>query len=223
MEANNGELAGALVAAQAKMSNPKFDSVNPHFRNRYASLSAVREAVIPVMNAHGIAVIQNIIEHQGGVGCETILTHKSGQSMKLGALPMPATKHDAQGYGSAITYACRYALCAIAGVTGEEDDDGEAASRPQQQAVGRPTQPAKPLFKKNPPKPEANRAMELITKVEAAGLKESDVKSFLEAKQAWPTGCERVADLKPSIVSRLLDKDAFEALTSFAKNGAIVP
>lgn len=213
MEANNSELAAALVAAQAKMSNPKFDSVNPHFRNRYASLSAVREAVIPVMNAHGIAVIQNIIEHQGGVGCETILTHKSGQSMKLGALPMPATKHDAQGYGSAITYACRYALCAIAGVTGEEDDDGEAASKPQ------PTQ-TKVIFKKSP-KAEPSRAMELITKVEAAGLRESDVKSFLEAKQAWPAGCERVADLKHSIVERLLDKDVFTTLINFANNAEV--
>ena len=221
MEANNSELAAALVAAQSKMSNPKFDSVNPHFRNRYASLTAVRAATIPVWGAHGISVIQNIVEHQGGVGCETILTHKGGQSLKLGPLPMPATKQDAQGYGSAITYACRYALCAIAGVTGEEDDDGEAASRPQQQAVGRPTQPAKPLFKKNPPKPEANRAMELITKTEAAGLKESDIKAFLEAKQAWPAGCERVADLKSSIIERLLDKDVFTTLINFANNAEV--
>ena len=221
METSNNGLAAALVVAQSKMSNPKFDAVNPHFRNRYASLSAVREAVIPPLNSVGIGVIQNIVEHQGGIGCETILTYKNGESMKLGPLPMPASKQDAQGYGSAITYACRYALCAIAGVTGEEDDDGEAASRPQQQAVGRPTQPAKPLFKKNPPKPEANRAMELITKTEAAGLRESDIKAFVEAKQAWPAGCERVADLKPSIIERLLDKDVFTTLINFANNAEV--
>ena len=215
METNSSELAAALVAAQAQMKNPKFDSVNPHFRNRYASLTAVRAATIPVWGAHGISVIQNIVEHQGGVGCETILTHKGGQSLKLGPLPMPATKQDAQGYGSAITYACRYALCAIAGVTGEEDDDGEAASKPQ------PTQAqAKPIFKKDP-KPEPNRAMELITKVEEAGLKESDIKAFLEAKQAWPAGCERVADLKSSIIERLLDKDVFTTLSNFANNAEV--
>jgi hypothetical protein len=41
---------------------------------------------------------------------------------------MPATKPDAQGFGSAATYARRYALLATAGVAGEEDDDGNAAS-----------------------------------------------------------------------------------------------
>lgn len=209
METSNNGLAAALVVAQSKMSNPKFDSVNPHFRNRYASLSAVREAVIPPLNAVGIGVIQNIVEHQGGIGCETILTYKNGESMKLGPLPMPASKQDAQGYGSAITYACRYALCAIAGVTGEEDDDGEAASRPQPQQ-----QPAKPLFKKVI-KAEPTRAMEYLTRLEAAGLKESDVRDYLVSKQAWPAGCECVADLKASIIERLLNADVFAALVSF--------
>ncbi len=42
---------------------------------------------------------------------------------------MPATKQDAQGYGSAMTYARRYSLQAACGIA-PEDDDGNQASRP---------------------------------------------------------------------------------------------
>jgi hypothetical protein len=54
------------------------------------------------------------------------LLHKSGQMLQA-TLPMPAAKQDAQGLGSAATYARRYQLMAMAGVVGDEDDDGNAA------------------------------------------------------------------------------------------------
>jgi hypothetical protein len=122
------ELAGALAKAQAEIQNPKFDSVNPHFKNKFASLAAVRNAIVPVFAKHGLSVLQNLTttaDH--GIACETVLLHSSGQSMRLGPLTMPASKADAQGYGSAATYARRYALLGVAGVAGEPDDDGNAA------------------------------------------------------------------------------------------------
>jgi hypothetical protein len=122
------ELATALAKAQADIQNPKFDSVNPHFKNKFASLAAVRNAIVPVFAKHGLSVLQNLTttaDH--GIACETVLLHSSGQSMRLGPLTMPASKADAQGYGSAATYARRYALLGVAGVAGEPDDDGNAA------------------------------------------------------------------------------------------------
>jgi hypothetical protein len=122
------DLAAALAKAQAEIQNPKFDSVNPHFKNKFASLAAVRNAIVPVFAKHGLSVLQNLTttaEHC--ISCETILLHASGQSMRLGPLVMPASKADAQGYGSAATYARRYALLGTAGVAGEPDDDGNAA------------------------------------------------------------------------------------------------
>jgi hypothetical protein len=124
---NINDLATALAKAQAEMSNPKFDSQNPHFRNKFASLAAVRNAVVPAFSKHGLSVLQNLVTTAEGVACETIILHSSGQSLKLGPLLMPAMKHDAQGLGSAATYARRYSLLAAAGVVGEEDDDAEAA------------------------------------------------------------------------------------------------
>jgi hypothetical protein len=109
------------------MQNPRFDKTNPGFRSKYASLAAVRDAVIPILARHGIAVVQNLTTTDGGICCTTMLLHKSGQSL-ISSLPMPAAKFDAQGLGSAATYARRYSLMAVAGVVGDVDDDGNQAA-----------------------------------------------------------------------------------------------
>jgi hypothetical protein len=128
-----GQLAAALAKAQAEMANPKFDKLNPHFKNKFASLASVRDAVIPVLAKHGIACIQDLTNVEGGVACTTILLHSSGQQINLGPLKMPVSKGDAQGFGSAATYARRYHLMAVANVVGDEDDDAN-------QATGKPAQ-----------------------------------------------------------------------------------
>lgn len=120
-------LAKALVAAQKEMKNPAFDSTNPHFRNKFASLASVREAVLPVLNKHGLALSQFPMAGDGVAGCRNILLHEGGEKMEYDCL-LPLSKNDAQGAGSAITYARRYSLQAIAGVVAEEDDDANAAS-----------------------------------------------------------------------------------------------
>lgn len=125
-----GAVAKALAAAQAEMRNPTFDSQNPHYRNAFASLASVRNAVVPVLAKHGISMTQNL-ETTGdgkGVACTTTLWHESGQFMSFGPLVMPASKADAQGFGSAATYARRYALMAVCGVVGDDDDDANSAS-----------------------------------------------------------------------------------------------
>jgi hypothetical protein len=120
-------ISKALVAAQLEMKNPAFDTTNPHFKSRFASLAAVRNAVIPVLAKHGITATQELTTVEGGIACLTILTHESGQYFEFGPLVMPASKVDAQGFGSAGTYCKRYGLMAAAGVVGDEDDDGNAA------------------------------------------------------------------------------------------------
>lgn len=122
------EIGAALAKAQAEMSNPKFDKTNPHFRNKFASLAAVRDAVIPVLAKHGIACLQDLQNAEGGVACTTTLLHSSGQSLTFGPLRMPVSKADAQGFGSAATYARRYHLMAVANVVGDEDDDANGAT-----------------------------------------------------------------------------------------------
>lgn len=135
---STGALAAALAKAQCEMQNPTFDRQNPHYRSKFASLASVRNAVIPVLAKYGIACVQDLRTTEKGVSCTTVLLHASGQSCSYGPYEVPATKQDAQGFGSAATYARRYHLMAVAGVVGDDDDDANAA-------VGEPAAAEKPV------------------------------------------------------------------------------
>jgi len=127
------ELAQALAKAQAELKNPPKDRVNPHYKSKYADLATIRDTVLPVLNKYGLSVVQLPCELPGNeqvptrVGLWTLLLHESGEYLGS-CIPLRPVKDDPQGMGSALTYARRYALQAIAGVAGEEDDDGESAS-----------------------------------------------------------------------------------------------
>jgi hypothetical protein len=121
-------IATALVKAQQAFGPALKTSTNPHFRSRYADLSACVEAVIEGLNGAGIALIQRTSEDHVGVTVETVFIHESGEMLECGKLHVPASKQDPQGYGSALTYARRYSLMAACGIA-PEDDDGNLASR----------------------------------------------------------------------------------------------
>jgi len=127
---NIDALATALAKAQAELKNPAFDSANPHFKSKFASLASVRDAVTPILASHGLSVSQFPFSTEQRAGCITMLMHSSGQWISS-ECALPMTKIDAQGAGSAITYARRYSLQAIVSVVGDEDDDGNAASKPK--------------------------------------------------------------------------------------------
>jgi len=122
------QIAQALVKAQREFGPALKTSSNPHFKSRYADLAACVEAVMDGLNNNGIMLMQHCHESDSGVIVETVFIHESGEIFSAGKLHVPATKHDAQGYGSALTYARRYSLMAACGIA-PEDDDGNAASR----------------------------------------------------------------------------------------------
>jgi hypothetical protein len=128
-------IATALAAAQINMGKALKQASNPHFRSKYADLGSVMDACLPALNAHGIAVIQPTGEDELGWFVETILIHgESGEQLSC-RVPLIVGKNDMQGYGSAVTYARRYGLMAMAGIA-PEDDDGNAAAKaaPKQEA-----------------------------------------------------------------------------------------
>jgi hypothetical protein len=141
------DLAAALCKAQAEMEGAKKDATNPHFKTNYADLASVWAAIREPLTKNGLAVVQLLRSIQGGVEVETILLHSSGQQIS-DVFAVPATKNDAQGYGSAATYARRYALMAMVGVA-PEDDDGNGAVGPAGSAGGggdfRPPGPRRPM------------------------------------------------------------------------------
>jgi hypothetical protein len=121
-------IAKAFVKAQSEFGAALKTSTNPHFKSRYADLSACVEAVIDALNNNGIALIQQTFESDNGVTVETVFLHETGEELRSGKLHVPVVKNDAQGYGSALTYARRYSLLAASGLA-PEDDDGNAATK----------------------------------------------------------------------------------------------
>ena len=121
------KLFAAIHAAQGVMTGVAKDSVNPHFKNRYASLENVIEAAKPALQANGLAFTQApgaLVD--GAIEVTTMLMHVSGEWLRS-TLHVPLVKRDPQGVGSAITYGTRYALMATLGLP-PVDDDAETAT-----------------------------------------------------------------------------------------------
>jgi hypothetical protein len=121
------KIAASLLKAQSEMGNAVKSATNPFFKKQYADLNSVREAIIPVLNKHGISVIQpmNIINNEPFI--ETILLHESGEFISSFAKIVVDKPNDAQRHGSGISYARRYALQSIVNI-GADDDDANSIS-----------------------------------------------------------------------------------------------
>lgn len=148
-------IATALVGFQAACEGAKKNAMNPAFKNKYADLSAVWEAIHEPMAANGLAVVQlPLPAERGELRLRTQLLHTSGEWI-ASEIVMPLGKVDPQGYGSALTYARRYALAAMLGVT-QEDDDGNGAMKGQASAGNTSSAPA---TRQATPAPRGNGAL----------------------------------------------------------------
>jgi hypothetical protein len=115
------------------------DAKNPHFKNTYATLGAVLDALKPHLKEQGLLVTQIPCEVDGRPGLKTTVTHL-GTGVAVGAAaPLVLDKDNMQGYGSALTYMKRYALTSIFSLDADEDDDGNASSR----VIGKVTESGK--------------------------------------------------------------------------------
>lgn len=122
------EIFGALAKAHIEIEKADKDKENPHFRSKYADLGNVVDAIKPALGKNGLSFTQICHEAENAAKVETIIMHQSGEWLSCGCISVPVSKNDAQGFGSALTYARRYSLSAAFGVA-PEDDDGNAASK----------------------------------------------------------------------------------------------
>ncbi|MFM8798731.1 MAG: ERF family protein [Fluviibacter sp.] len=123
------QLIPALIAATTEFPAIKKDGYNPHFKSKFASLKAVREATEPILGRHGLKIMQFPSQtYDGKPALTTWLTHTSGQFIR-DTTPLSMAKSDPQAQGSAITYLRRYCWSSVLGlVTDEDDDDGNKAT-----------------------------------------------------------------------------------------------
>lgn len=118
-------LAAALCKAQSEMGGAAKSADNPFFKSKYADLGSVVQAVKQPFADNGLSYVQFPISTQSAIGVVTRLMHESGEWLEQ-EYYLPLQKLDPQAAGSAITYARRYSLQAVAGIPAE-DDDGESS------------------------------------------------------------------------------------------------
>ena len=126
------ELNTALAKAQGELFAAKKDSINPHFKSKYADLASVWEACREALSSNGLSVTQMPAEFQNNImTLVTRLSHSSGEWIEQ-TMTCPVGKPDPQGIGSCLTYMRRYALAAVVGVYQDDDDANSASYAPKE-------------------------------------------------------------------------------------------
>lgn len=166
-------LAVALAKAQGAIKSAEKDRTNPHFKAKYATLDAVWEACRGALSSNGLSIVQLPEVDGQTVIVRTLLLHASGEYISA-ALAIKARDDSPQAIGSALTYGRRYGLCAMVGVTADEDDDANGASQRSSHS-----------YQRREPEPVDNRptAAErsaLIARARGLGWKDDEFIKFMK-------------------------------------------
>ena len=167
-------LAVALQKAQDEIGKVDFDSDNPFFHSKYASLGAVIDASKEALTKYGLSVSQPTATNEFGIGVTTLLMHNSGEWIESTiTIPLPeptyvdkngAIKQNnfAQEAGKIITYLRRYSLASILNLYSDEDTDGDKGTQS-------PTKVNKTKQSKDPKHKKLNTPMSLEMAEEITG------------------------------------------------------
>lgn len=135
--------AKAFIKLQRSLKTLPKSQTNSHFHSNYSDITDVWNSIREPLASNGFFITQLLSYLDEGHYLETIITHESGESIKS-STRMILTRNDPQGFGSAVTYYKRYAICAMLGLVGsEEDDDGNAASNLSDKKTNEPKAPKK--------------------------------------------------------------------------------
>lgn len=175
----------ALAKAQSEIGVVFKDAVNPHFRSRYASLSAVLASVLPALNDNGFSVTQtpDYSPDDGTVFVYTVLRHEGGHVIEGTTRGPIGKRRDIQAFGSCVTYLRRYALLAMLGIAVDEDTDGN-------QAAARSTSPSAV------PVNAAQWSRKIAKLLSDHGLTVTDFNVWSVAKGRKPLGAFQVSELE---------------------------
>lgn len=196
-------LLGIISAGLSSVEAAKKTSANPHFKSKYADLGSVLDAIRPIAE-HGLWFRQVSHERDNGVAVETLYVHEKGE-LSAGTVFVPADKNNAQGFGSAQTYARRYGLQLAFGLA-TEDDDGNAASA----APGRAREGQSKESAVSPPRPITDSELEkLELMIPAAQL--------TPAHFCQTFGIERVSDLPADRFQEAINR-INDRMATLAKN-----
>ena len=114
-----------IHAAKQEIGVVKKNAKNPHFKNTYADLNALIEAVEPILLEKGLILLQPI---KDGKVYTQIIDIDNGEMIESNIDLSPNLT--AQALGSQITYYRRYQISGFLSLM-SDDDDGQKASAPQ--------------------------------------------------------------------------------------------
>lgn len=172
------KLAKSLVETQKELKQPLKDAKNPFFKSEYVPLENVAEAITQTATKYGLAFSQYATTTENGnVSVGTIVFHESGEYIEYPPLILKPENTKPQSIGSAITYAKRYALSAIFGITSDKDDDGNKSNGNGENQK----QPQKRNQKQAPQnEPNVHEIVEkYVQKIEELGVKRADVVEYV--------------------------------------------
>ena len=157
----------SFARAWETVENPPLDSVNPHFKNKFASLGATLRVIRKACKDNGITYNQAFDTFRSDDGAEAVIrtwvSDGAGERIDLSCMRFPITDNPQQ-LGSAMTYCRRYVAQLDWGILGEEDDDAERAM-PQQTA-----------------KPKRDELVNLWQECIALGVKPEGLKAWYDSK-----------------------------------------
>jgi hypothetical protein len=136
------ELATALAKAQGQFKAIERSALvdTGKYKFAYAPLDCIVEEIRKPLSDNGLSFCQGLNGSANGNVIETMLMHASGQWLRS-IIPVRGGDGNAQAFGSAITYAKRYALTAMLGIVTEDDDDGNKGSGNENAVVTRRDRP----------------------------------------------------------------------------------
>lgn len=150
------EVFAALFEARKEFKPVIKNAENPYYSSKYADLQSLIEATEPALQKHGLVITQlpggfsdgkflsltTIVYHTpSGQSIQTtqeVPAYKSGKDSKDGVMRI-----DAQSYGSALSYARRYAYQSILGLVAEDDDGNGTVEREEEEAAPKTRKPRK--------------------------------------------------------------------------------
>lgn len=141
------ELASALAKFQGEVKNTANSKTvivktksGSTYTYKYSPLDEVLSMVRPILSTNGLSMVQSPSNDNGTITLTTVLMHSSGEWLEFPPLQLKAEANTPQGVGSAITYARRYVLSAVLGISSEDDNDANvnehniSSSEPKQAA-----------------------------------------------------------------------------------------
>lgn len=210
------EIAKALNTFRLKVKQPVKNANNPFFKSKYVQLEGVTAAIDDALGGTGLSYVQEATSDDNQVAVTTVILHESGERILLAPLAVPVTKSDAQAFGSAETYARRYALSAAFGITSDVDDDGNAAAKAApknapRRAAAKPAQPKRPVADGQTVVAIKQMIMQLYKAMPEGPKKPASVEEMASTYVGWANGhfggqASNVETLEPASAAKLKTK-----------------